>query len=83
MVQRKEESAGAKVKDDKLSGSLTVYTAIEEELVPIYLDSFKKKYPDVKLNIVRDSTGVITAKLLAEGKIHKQMLYGELQLQVY
>lgn len=65
---KKEESAGAKVKDDKLSGSLTVYTAIEEELVPIYLDSFKKKYPDVKLNIVRDSTGVITAKLLAEGK---------------
>ncbi len=39
---KKEESAGAKVKDDKLSGSLTVYTAIEEELVPIYLDSFKR-----------------------------------------
>ncbi|EEM06282.1 phosphonate ABC transporter substrate-binding protein [Bacillus pseudomycoides] len=65
---KKEETAGAKVKDDKLSGSLAAYTAIEEELVPIYLDSFKKKYPDVKLNIVRDSTGVITAKLLAEGK---------------
>lgn len=65
---KKEETAGAKVKDDKLSGSLAVYTAIEEELVPSYLDSFKKKYPDVKLNIVRDSTGVITAKLLAEGK---------------
>ncbi len=65
---KKEETAGAKVKDDKLSESLAVYTAIEEELVPIYLDSFKKKYPDVKLNIVRDSTGVITAKLLAEGK---------------
>ena len=65
---KKEETATTKAKDAKLSGSLTVYTAIEEELIPIYLDSFKKKYPDVKLNIVRDSTGVITAKLLAEGQ---------------
>ncbi|KKI93992.1 iron ABC transporter substrate-binding protein [Bacillus sp. SA1-12] len=51
-----------------LSGELTVYTAIEEELVPQYLESFKEKYPDVELNIVRDSTGIITAKLLSEGK---------------
>ncbi|MEK3806175.1 putative 2-aminoethylphosphonate ABC transporter substrate-binding protein [Bacillus sp. FSL H8-0547] len=49
-------------------GELTVYTAIEEELIPQYLKSFEEKYPNVKLNIVRDSTGVMTAKLLAEGK---------------
>lgn len=51
-----------------LSGELTVYTAIEEELIPQYLETFKEKYPDIKLNIVRDSTGIITAKLLSEGK---------------
>lgn len=39
---KKEATADAKAKDDKLSGTLTVYTAIEEELVPIYLNSFKK-----------------------------------------
>ncbi|MGL4820167.1 MAG: extracellular solute-binding protein, partial [Bacilli bacterium] len=52
----------------ELKGELTVYTAIESELIPDYLQSFNKKYPNVKLNIVRDSTGVITSKLLAEGK---------------
>ncbi|MGG4489660.1 putative 2-aminoethylphosphonate ABC transporter substrate-binding protein [Metabacillus idriensis] len=49
-------------------GKLTVYTAIEEELIPEYLKSFEEKYPNIELNIVRDSTGIITAKLLAEGK---------------
>ena len=39
---KKEESAGAKVKDEKLSGSLTVYTAIEEELVPFILIPLKE-----------------------------------------
>lgn len=52
----------------ELSGELTVYTAIEEELIPQYLESFESKYPNIKVNIVRDSTGIITAKLLSEGK---------------
>ncbi|MEK3889918.1 putative 2-aminoethylphosphonate ABC transporter substrate-binding protein [Bacillus sp. FSL K6-3431] len=54
--------------DKTLEGELTVYTAIEEELIPEYLETFNDMYPNIKLNIVRDSTGVITAKLLAEGK---------------
>ncbi|KAB7709192.1 putative 2-aminoethylphosphonate ABC transporter substrate-binding protein [Bacillus aerolatus] len=59
---------GEGANSENLSGELTVYTAIEEELIPQYLETFEEKYPDVDLNIVRDSTGVITAKLLAEGK---------------
>ncbi len=51
-----------------MSGELTVYTAIEEELIPVYLESFEEQYPNIDLNIVRDSTGIITAKLLAEGE---------------
>ncbi|PAF19190.1 putative 2-aminoethylphosphonate ABC transporter substrate-binding protein [Terribacillus saccharophilus] len=51
-----------------ISGELTIYTAIEEELLPVYLESFEKKYPKIDLNIVRDSTGIMTAKLLAEGE---------------
>lgn len=45
---------------------ITVYTALEDDQIPRYLESFEKKYPDIKVNIVRDSTGIITAKLLAE-----------------
>lgn len=64
----KDENAAAKAGGEKLEGELTIYTAIEEELIPTYLESFEKKYPEVDVNIIRDSTGVITAKLLAEGE---------------
>lgn len=51
---------------DAESKELTVYTALEDDAIQEYLKSYYEKYPDVKLNIVRDSTGIITAKLLAE-----------------
>jgi iron(III) transport system substrate-binding protein len=50
----------------KDSGEIIVYTALEDELVTEYLKDFKAKYPNITVNIVRESTGVITAKLLAE-----------------
>lgn len=59
-------SATAESNIDTKSKDLTIYTALEDDQIKAYLDSYKKKYPDVKLNIVRDSTGVITARLLAE-----------------
>ena len=43
-----------------------VYTALEDDQIPRYLESFKKQYPDITVKIVRDSTGIVTAKLLAE-----------------
>ncbi|MCL1896066.1 MAG: putative 2-aminoethylphosphonate ABC transporter substrate-binding protein [Clostridiales bacterium] len=48
------------------SGDIVVYTALEDEQVTEYLDVFNSHFPDIKVNIVRDSTGIITAKLLAE-----------------
>ncbi len=45
---------------------LTVYTAIEAEDLKRYAQSFNADHPGIKINWVRDSTGVITAKLLAE-----------------
>ncbi|MCA1927418.1 MAG: putative 2-aminoethylphosphonate ABC transporter substrate-binding protein [Calditerrivibrio sp.] len=48
------------------AGQINVYTALEDDQYPIYLESFKKLYPDIKVNIIRDSTGIITAKLIAE-----------------
>ena len=45
---------------------LTVYTAVEAEDLKRYADAFEAKNPDIKINWVRDSTGVVTAKLLAE-----------------
>jgi iron(III) transport system substrate-binding protein len=45
---------------------LTVYTAVEAEDLARYADTFTAANPDIAINWVRDSTGVITAKLLAE-----------------
>jgi iron(III) transport system substrate-binding protein len=45
---------------------LTVYTAVEAEDLARYAATFNESYPDIKINWVRDSTGIITAKLLAE-----------------
>ena len=47
-------------------GEITVYTALEDEQVEEYLAVFNQSYPDIKVNVVRESTGIITAKLLAE-----------------
>jgi iron(III) transport system substrate-binding protein len=49
-----------------LAEELTVYTAVEAEDLQRYAESFNEDHPDIKINWVRDSTGVITAKLLAE-----------------
>lgn len=45
---------------------LTVYTGLEEEYLVKYIEMFEKDFPDVELNIVRDSQGAISAKVLAE-----------------
>ncbi|MFO7765223.1 MAG: putative 2-aminoethylphosphonate ABC transporter substrate-binding protein [Pelovirga sp.] len=48
------------------AAEITVYTALEDDELAVYIPAFEKQYPDIKLNIIRDSTGIITAKLLAE-----------------
>lgn len=53
-------------KADSESKEITVYTALEDDQIEAYLASYKTAHPNVKVNIVRDSTGVITAKLVAE-----------------
>ena len=46
--------------------TLTVYTALETDQLKAYQEGFNKANPDIELTWVRDSTGVITARLLAE-----------------
>jgi iron(III) transport system substrate-binding protein len=45
---------------------LLVYTALETDQLKAYTESFAKQNPNIELKFVRDSTGVITARLLAE-----------------
>jgi len=45
---------------------LTVYTALETDQLKAYQEGFNKANPDIEIVWVRDSTGVVTSKLLAE-----------------
>jgi iron(III) transport system substrate-binding protein len=49
-----------------LAGELTVYTAIEADQLAKYQARFNEAHPDITINFVRDSTGVVTAKFLEE-----------------
>jgi iron(III) transport system substrate-binding protein len=49
-----------------VSGEITVYTALEDDQIAEYLPMFNAQHPGITVNIVRDSTGIVTAKLLAE-----------------
>ena len=46
--------------------TLTVYTAVEAEDLKKYASRFNEDHPDIEIKWVRDSTGIVTAKLLAE-----------------
>lgn len=50
----------------KAETELTVYTAVEAEDLKKYAAKFNEDHPDIKIKWVRDSTGIVTAKLLAE-----------------
>ncbi|RZI71116.1 MAG: extracellular solute-binding protein, partial [Variovorax sp.] len=45
---------------------LIVYTALETDQLKAYQEAFNKVEPNIDIKWVRDSTGVVTAKLLAE-----------------
>jgi iron(III) transport system substrate-binding protein len=45
---------------------LIVYTAIEADDLPRLAAAFNEDHPDIHIKWVRDSTGIMTAKLLAE-----------------
>ena len=45
---------------------LVVYTAFEADILADYAEHFEKANPGIKIKWVRDSTGIVTAKLLAE-----------------
>jgi iron(III) transport system substrate-binding protein len=60
-------AAGAALSGDALGAeTLTVYTAFENEQLAPYKKAFEAAHPDIEIQWVRDSTGIVTARLLAE-----------------
>jgi iron(III) transport system substrate-binding protein len=48
------------------SGELTIYAAVEADNLKMIGDAFNKVHPNIKINWIRDSTGIIQARLMAE-----------------
>ena len=63
--------AGLTIAVTSSAETLMVYTAVEAEDLKRYAAAFNEDHPDIKIRWVRDSTGIVTAKLLAEKKQSK------------
>ncbi|KAA3626878.1 MAG: extracellular solute-binding protein [Proteobacteria bacterium] len=50
------------------AGEITVYTALEEEEIADYIAAASKAMPDIKVNVLRLSTGKLGARILAEAE---------------
>lgn len=50
------------------AGTITVYTALEEEEIADYVKAAKKAMPDIEVKVLRLSTGKLGARLLAEAE---------------
>lgn len=48
------------------AGSITVYSALEEDEIAAYVEAAKAAIPDVEVNVLRLSTGDLGARILAE-----------------
>ena len=48
------------------AGELLVYSSTDADNLKYYMDEFQKDYPDIKVNVVRESTGTMAAKMMAE-----------------
>lgn len=49
-----------------VAGELTIYSSVEGDNLKAFAAEFAKDNPDIKINWVRDSTGVLQARLVAE-----------------
>lgn len=60
-----------------LAGEITVYTALEEEEIADYIAAAQATMPDLKINVLRLSTGKLGARLLAEaGNPQADVIWG-------
>ena len=48
------------------AGELTIYAAMDADKLKTASDLFAKSHPSIKINWVRDSTGIVHARLMAE-----------------
>jgi iron(III) transport system substrate-binding protein len=48
------------------AGELTIYSSTEADNLKVFSEQFSKAHPTIRINWVRDSTGIIQSRLMAE-----------------
>ena len=48
------------------AGELLVYSSTDADNLKYYIDNFQKDNPDITVKVVRESTGTMAAKMMAE-----------------
>ena len=48
------------------AGELLVYSSTDADNLKYYMEEFQKDNPDIKVNVLRESTGTMAAKMMAE-----------------
>jgi len=56
----------AESEDTATSGEIRVYTNLLEDQYTAYLPAFRERYPDIDVDVLRESTGDLTNRLLRE-----------------
>lgn len=60
-----------------LAGELTIYSSVEADNLKLFSERFSKAHPSITINWVRDSTGIIQARLMAEkDKPRADLIFG-------
>ncbi len=59
------------------AGELLVYSSTDADNLKHYMDEFQKAHPDIKVNVVRESTGTMAAKMMAEKDNPQQISYSK------
>ena len=62
------ETAGeeAASEDKELSGELTIYTSVPQDMADTFQRAFQEKYPDITVNVYRATSGEVLTKMKTE-----------------
>ena len=59
-------STEAASEDKELSGELTIYTSVPQDMADTFQRAFQEKYPDITVNVYRATSGEVLTKMKTE-----------------
>ena len=64
--QASEAGTAGQSKETEISGPLTVYTSVPQDMADTFQRAFEEKYPEVEMNVYRATSGEVMTKMKTE-----------------